>query len=104
MICGPLCPQSAVLPFIMKAERHTSVRLYTDVERMADVVMGARLVISAAGSTTWELLSLGIPVLSVPVSENQRLVAEAAGRRGAVVDAGYSASADAIVEGDDAGR
>ena len=70
---------------------------HTDVERMAEVVLGARLVVSAAGSTTWELLALGIPVLSVAVSENQRPIAEAASRRGAVVDAGFGASAETVV-------
>ena len=32
--------------------------------------------ISAAGSTTWELLCLGIPTAIIPVAENQRLIAK----------------------------
>ena len=72
VICGPAVPNSRRNALEAFARCHETVRLHTDVERMAEVVLGARLVVSAAGSTTWELLALGIPVLSVAVSENQR--------------------------------
>lgn len=44
--------------------------------------------LSAAGSTTWELLAMGIPIALVQVAENQRDVGPALGREGAALFVG----------------
>ena len=64
------------------------VRLVRQPEGMADLLAMADLALSAAGSTTWELASLGVPALVIAVAENQTPVARALGRAGIAVDLG----------------
>lgn len=58
---------------IARSRHH--VELLIDVERMTDVLLWADLAISAAGSTCWELMSLGVPLAVVMIADNQRDVA-----------------------------
>ncbi len=48
-----------------------SVRVIDPTDRLAELVRGADLVVSAAGSSTWELLTLGACAALVCVAENQ---------------------------------
>ena len=48
----------------------------------------ADVAVSAAGSTTWELLAMGIPALLVPVADNQRVVVEGLRKSDATVVVG----------------
>lgn len=52
----------------------------------------ADLAISAAGSTTWELLHFGVPLLLITLADNQRGIAASAARSGAAVHLGWHAS------------
>ncbi|MCP5056115.1 MAG: hypothetical protein GY937_05240 [bacterium] len=51
-----------------------------DPQSPALVFDAADVVLSAAGSTTWELLHMGLPTIIVQTHDNQSLVAEAAER------------------------
>lgn len=53
------------------------VRLETGVTDMPELMAWADLAVSAAGSTSWELLFMGLPALVVPLADNQEPVARA---------------------------
>lgn len=65
-------------------------RVLKDVRDMASVMSGVDLAISAAGSTTWELAFMGIPMLVIVTAENQRGLAEGLERVGAALNLGAS--------------
>ena len=65
------------------------LEVLTDVRQMASVIEGATVAITAAGSTTWELIVCGVPPLAVPVAENQRAVARGVGLRKVGIDLGW---------------
>jgi len=58
------------------------------VEDMAAVMAWCDLAVSAAGSTVWELLALGIPSVLVVLADNQAAVGAELDRRGAAVSLG----------------
>ena len=74
------------------------LRLHVDATDMATLLHDADFVISAAGSTVWEICTLGLPAALVVVAGNQRPAAEALADRGAalVVDAGDPAFEGAL--------
>lgn len=71
---------------------HQWLETVCDPPAPAAVFHGADAAISAAGSTTWELLALGVPVALVRVADNQRVVVEGAVAAGAALDAGTAES------------
>lgn len=96
VVCGPAMEshEREGLESIAAADERVDLRV--DVRSMADLVAGATLVVSAAGSTTWELLALGRAVVGFAVAENQRPIAEATHRRGAVAVPGFKPRAEEI--------
>lgn len=56
-------------------------RLHVQTPHMADLMLGADLMIGASGGVTWERLCLGLPAIIVPVAENQVAVARAVASR-----------------------
>jgi UDP-2,4-diacetamido-2,4,6-trideoxy-beta-L-altropyranose hydrolase len=55
---------------------------HVQCHRMAELMAAADLAIGAAGSTSWERCSLGLPTLAVALAENQRRVLEDAALEG----------------------
>jgi UDP-2,4-diacetamido-2,4,6-trideoxy-beta-L-altropyranose hydrolase len=55
----------------LAADRPDRVTLHRNSSRMAALMAGARLAISAAGSTLWELACLAVPSIAVVVADNQ---------------------------------
>lgn len=47
------------------------VRIHRDPESMSSLMLASDLVVSAAGTTLYELAALGVPTVAVPVVENQ---------------------------------
>lgn len=74
------------------------LNLHVDAKDMASLLHEADFVISAAGSTVWEICTLGLPSAVVVVADNQRGAAQALTERGAalVVDAGDPAFEGAL--------
>jgi len=76
LVAGPAAPEPRDRVWL------EVVRDPADVAATFDV---ADVALSAAGSTTWELLCMGVPVALVEVAPNQRLVAATAARSGAAL-------------------
>lgn len=55
----------------LAADRAPRVRLHRNTERMAALMAGVRLAVSAAGSTLWELANMGVPTVGLVVADNQ---------------------------------
>lgn len=60
------------------------VTLHVDTPEMPRLMAAADLAIGAAGTSTWERCCLGLPSLMLVVADNQRQVAAAVGKAGAV--------------------
>jgi spore coat polysaccharide biosynthesis protein SpsF len=76
------------------AARHERVELHVDVRDMAALLCGARLCVSAAGTTVWEAMACGVPVAIIGVADNQRAVVEGIERRAAGVCLGWHDTLD----------
>lgn len=68
------------------------LQLLAEVRNMATLLQSVTVAVSAAGSTTWELMRCGVPALLVSVADNQRAVASGAAAAGAAVDLGWHAA------------
>jgi spore coat polysaccharide biosynthesis predicted glycosyltransferase SpsG len=88
LVVGPAAPEPP---------SRTWLEVVRDPSDVPAVFDRADAAITAAGSTTWELLCLGIPTAIVPVAENQRLIARTvAAREAALVIDGVERIDDAI--------
>lgn len=54
----------------------TEVTVLRNPTNFGEILFDADLAVSACGSTIYELLALGTPTVSIPVVDNQRLIAE----------------------------
>lgn len=63
-----------------KAVRKSSIpiRLVRNAENMPELMAWADVAVSAAGSTVWELMFMGVPAILVSVADNQKQIAESA--------------------------
>jgi len=61
------------------------VELLTSIDNMAHLMAEADLAIGAAGTTSWERCSLGLPTILIQTADNQRLVAKELSSQGAVI-------------------
>ncbi len=65
------------------------IEILRDVSDMVPLMARADLAVAAAGSTTWELLYMGLPAILLVVAPNQEPIALEAARRGAALDLGW---------------
>ena len=88
IVLGAEAPSLASLSKI--ARRDTRITLHIDTPDMARLTAEADIAIGAAGSSTWERCTLGLPTLMVVLAENQRAAARTLAEREAalVVDVG----------------
>ena len=63
--------------------------LLAAVSDMSQLITWADVVISAAGSTCWELALLGAPTIAITLAPNQELIARALAARNVVIDQGW---------------
>jgi spore coat polysaccharide biosynthesis predicted glycosyltransferase SpsG len=64
------------------------LELHYDVPNMASLMADCQVAVSAAGSTLWELCSIGLPRLVVSIAPNQRPLAAAAAAAKVAIDCG----------------
>jgi UDP-2,4-diacetamido-2,4,6-trideoxy-beta-L-altropyranose hydrolase len=88
IVLGADAPSLASLTKI--ARRDTRIALHIDSLRMAQLTAEADFAIGAAGSSTWERCTLGLPTLMLVLAENQRAAAQTLAEREAalMVDVG----------------
>ena len=58
------------------------VQIHTAVDNMAELMTEADLMIGAGGSTSWERCALGLPVIVLPLADNQVPAVNAMSRAG----------------------
>ncbi|PAW77385.1 MAG: UDP-2,4-diacetamido-2,4,6-trideoxy-beta-L-altropyranose hydrolase [Verrucomicrobia bacterium Tous-C9LFEB] len=76
---------------VAEAMRGTNWRLLTNTSRMPELMAQADLAIAAGGSTSWELMYMGLPSLLVTLADNQKRVVEDLVSRGTAVGLGWHA-------------
>jgi len=70
------------------------VKLHMDVRDMAALMRTASAAVVAAGSTVWECMACGVPVVMVAVADNQRVVIDGVASQQAGVSLGWHADID----------
>ncbi len=77
-----------------------TIRILTRSDRVSEVFANSGLVISAGGSTLYDLACLGIPSIAVGIADNQKIVIESMVAAGATVAGGWSTTlgCDRILE------
>jgi UDP-2,4-diacetamido-2,4,6-trideoxy-beta-L-altropyranose hydrolase len=88
VVLGAEAPSLASLTKI--ARRDTRLALHVDSAKIAELAAEADIAIGAAGSSTWERCTVGLPTLMLVLAENQRAAAQTLAEREAalVVEAG----------------
>jgi UDP-2,4-diacetamido-2,4,6-trideoxy-beta-L-altropyranose hydrolase len=67
----------------------SQVRLLSQVENMAELMIQADLAIGAGGTTSWERCCLGLPTIILVTEDNQRMIAKNLHHLGAVWSMGW---------------
>ena len=81
------------------SENHPDVRILSDIEDMASVILDADVAIGAGGVSAYERCSLGLPTITIAIANNQRHFVEQLEIRGAVTHVDLSVlSVEQIVE------
>jgi UDP-2,4-diacetamido-2,4,6-trideoxy-beta-L-altropyranose hydrolase len=91
-VIGGLNPHYAGLRAAAEAPGR-GIELRRDEPDMPSAMAWAEAAIAAAGSTTWELLFMGVPTLSISIAENQNRIARKLGEQGFVINLGWHAQA-----------
>lgn len=71
---------------------------YPRVEKVAELLLGCDLAISAAGTTLYELCAAGVPTLAFSMSDNQELFAKQMAAAGAVTYLGDIRNQEVLAE------
>jgi len=85
-VVGPGVPESQANEVRTTAEDvEADIQVVRDPDDLVERMFRADFAVSTASSTTYELLGLGTPIISVPVVDNQELIADALRNRGAAI-------------------
>ncbi len=71
-----------------RARTAHNIRIYFDVQNMAELMCGCDVAVSAGGSTLYELAAVGVPFVCFSYAENQEALVEYLGRTQAALSAG----------------
>lgn len=75
------------------------ITIHENVKDLRSLLLGSDIVISATGSTIYEVSSLGVPMIVFYFAENQRQGAEALKKRTDIVNAGcFAKNSGAVIE------
>lgn len=73
IVTGSLYPHlNELMAFAAKSQMNISV--LSNVTNIAEIMANSDLCIGAAGSSTWERCSLGLPTLTVGIADNQNII------------------------------
>lgn len=86
IVCGPYHPDTEKLEHL--AARHPFLRIHKNVTQMSELMRKCDIAVSAAGSTLYELCSVGVPTVGFYFVENQRRNMETFGRLTSIKNAG----------------
>ncbi len=88
VICGALNPN---LNSIKKAvaDIDKDITIYHNIDDMPAIIQWADIVVSAAGSTCWEIAFLGVPAIVIATATNQIEVAKGLQQAGCAVNLGW---------------
>lgn len=92
LVIGPANPNAVALK--KTYQNSPQVELLENVQDMPSLLCDAKLVITGAGSTVWECLSLGVPFITMILAENQRAIAEELSLKDYAASAGDATSPD----------
>ncbi len=100
LVCGRFSPHlGSVLKLIETENGKGRVEVLTDVSDMWNVMQRCDLAIAAAGSTMYELCTMGVPTICCYYVENQRRMAECFGERTSMKNAGdFSEEPDHVLQ------
>ena len=77
VVVGASNPHADVLEAAI-GQSHIPIRLIRNAENMPELMAWADVAVSAAGSTVWELMFMGMPAILISVADNQKRIAERA--------------------------
>lgn len=97
IVCGPYHPDTGRLKEL--ASQCGILRIHENVTQMSDLMMGCDIAVSAAGSTFYELSSIGIPAVGFYFAENQRINMETFAKLTPIKNAGdFSAQPESVLD------
>lgn len=97
IVCGPYHPDTEKLEAL--AAKHPFLRIHKNVTSMSELMQKCDIAVSAAGSTLYELCSIGIPTVGFYFAENQRRNMETFAELTPVKNAGdFSRKPDAVLD------
>jgi UDP-2,4-diacetamido-2,4,6-trideoxy-beta-L-altropyranose hydrolase len=70
VVLGPAFPHGESVLAAARSARHPAV-VHRDPPDLVDLMAGATVAVSAAGSTCWELARLGVPAVLLALADNQ---------------------------------
>ena len=70
IVCGPYCLDTEELEHL--AAKNDRLQIHKNVTHMSELMKRCDIAVSAAGSTLYELCSIGIPTVGFYVAENQQ--------------------------------
>lgn len=88
ILVGPVNPHGKSLRTIAAASPCPMI-LEASPRNLAPLMRWADLAVTAAGGTCWELAAMGVPMITLVVADNQRLIANALAEKGAAINLGW---------------
>lgn len=96
LIIGGFNPHYERMKELEKQSAH--IRIYHNVQDMADLMSRCDLAVTAGGSTVYELAAMGVPFICFSYAENQEKMTEYMDREGIALSAGaYHREPDAVL-------
>ncbi len=97
IICGPYSTDGEALEEMTK--EIPSIQIHRDMTNMSEIMKRCDVAVSAAGSTIYELCSVGVPTIGFFFAENQRLNMEAFGSSTPICNAGdFSVNPEKVLD------
>jgi len=87
VVIGNLSPYHDEIKILTSKIPNTNC--HHNVDNMAELMLSADLCIGAGGTTTWERCCVGLPTMTIILSENQKNISESLDKEGALINLGW---------------